>query len=291
MSMRRLVISNSITNRESESVEKYLQEIRKIDVLSPEAELQLFSLAKKGDKKALESLVKANLKFVVSVAKQYQNQGMPLLDLINEGNLGLIKALQHFDETKGFKFISYAVWWIRQHIIQALKEQGRLIRLPSNQVLLRRQILRTNALFEQTLERSATEDELAEALNVDAKDINIVLSNNANHVSLDSPSGDEEDSSLLETIENPNAEKTDRKMSHSESLKSDLEQSFRLLTDMQRQTVCLLFGIGADYAMSLDQISEKFCLSKERVRQIKEKALLKLRSMENSHLLRHYLTA
>lgn len=291
MSMRQLVITKSITKRESESIEKYLQEVRKIELLSPDEENNLFSSIKNGDQRALERLVKSNLRFVVSVAKQYQNQGLPLSDLINEGNLGLIKAAKHFDETKGFKFISYAVWWIRQHIIQALKEQGRLIRMPSNKVSLNKQILRTNALLEQTLQRPATEEELAEALNVEVKDITLVLSNNTNHVSLDTPISDEEDGSLIDTIENPNAERTDKKMNHTESLKADLEQSFRCLTNMQKQTVCLLFGIGSDYPMSLDQISEKFCLSRERVRQIKDKAFSKLRTIENSHLLRRYLTA
>lgn len=289
--MRQLKISKSITSRESQSLEKYLQEIRKVDLLTPEEETSLFPLIKKGDRKALERLVKANLKFVVSVAKQYQNQGSPLCDLINEGNLGLIKAAHHFDDTKGFKFISYAVWWIRQYIIQSLFKQGRLIRMPSNKVSLTKQILRTNAVLEQRLERPASEEELAEALNIDVKEIQLALANNNGHVSLDSPIGDEEDSTLLDVMEDRDAERTDKKMNHTESLKADLEQSFSLLSDMQKQTICLLFGIGCDHPMNLEQISQKFSLSAERIRQIKDKAFAKLRSIENIHLLQRYLSA
>jgi RNA polymerase primary sigma factor len=291
MSMRQLVITKSITSRESQSLEKYLTEIRKVELLTPDEEMNLFSLVRKGDQKALEQLVKANLRFVISVAKQYQNQGLALSDLINEGNLGLIKAARHFDDTKGFRFISYAVWWIRQYIIKALKQDGRLIRLPSNKISLGKQILRTNALLEQGLERPASEEELAGALNIEVKEISLAIASNGHHVSLDSPMGEDEENTLIDEIEDPNAEKTDKKMNHTESLKADLERSFRILTNMQKQTLCLLFGIGSDYPMNLDQISEKFCLSRERVRQIKDKAFAKLRTMENSHLLRRYLTA
>lgn len=289
--MRRLVISKSITNRESESLEKYLREVGKIPVLSPEEETKIFSLIRGGDKKAMDTVIKANLRFVVSVAKQYQGQGLPLSDLINEGNLGLMKATSHFDETKGFKFISFAVWWIRQFILAALKQQGRMVRMPSNKVLLTNQIQRVSALLEQRFERPATADEIAEEMNMEAKDIRQVLASNANHVSLDAKISEEDETSLADTIENPNAEKTDKKVIHTESLSEDLKQSFRSLTKMQEQTICLLYGIGSDNPMSVDQISEKFSLSRERIRQIKDKAISKLRTMKNIHLLQRYLTA
>ncbi|HEV8282894.1 MAG TPA: RNA polymerase sigma factor RpoD/SigA [Chitinophagaceae bacterium] len=289
--MRQLVISKSITNRESQSLEKYLNEIRKLQLLTPDEEINLFSLIKKGDQKALERLVNANLRFVVSVAKQYQNQGLSLCDLINEGNLGLIRAARHFDDTKGFKFISYAVWWIRQHIIHALKEQGRLIRMPSNKIALSKKIQKTNDLLEQELGRPATEEELAKALNIEVKEISLSIMNNNIPISLDSPISEDEENTMIDSIENPNAEKTDKKLNHTESLKTDLEISFRYLTDIQKETVCRLFGIGFDYPMNLDQIGEVFNLSTERMRQIKEKAFDKLRTMENFNLLRRYLTA
>lgn len=291
MSMRPLVITKSITNRETESLARYLSEVGKIQTLSPEEEMNLFSLIRRGDKKAMDRLINANLRFVVSVAKQYQGQGMPLSDLINEGNLGLIKAVNRFDETKGFKFISYAVWWIRQYILSALKEQGKLIRMPSNKVSMNRQIQRTSALLEQTLERPATAEELAEALNMEERDIRSTVANNTFHVSLDANISEDEETCLLDTIEDHNAEKTDKKVLYTESLMEDLKQSFRSLTKIQEATICLLYGIGADGPMSLDQISERFCLSRERVRQIKDKAISKLRTMKNSHLLRRYLTA
>lgn len=291
MSLRPLVITKSITNRECESLAKYLTEVSKIAMLSSEEETNVSSLIRSGDAKATDRLVKANLRFVVSVAKQYQGRGLPLSDLINEGNLGLIKAAKHFDETKGFKFISFAVWWIRQFINAAVNEQGRLIRVPHNKASLNQKIRRTNSLLEQTLERPATAEELAEALNIQVEDVCLTLTSSKDHVSLDARTSEENETSLIDTIENPNAEKTDQNLNHTESLNTDLKQSFRSLTKMQELTVCMFYGIGCDGPMSLDQIGENFFLSPERIRQIRDKALSKLRTIENSHLLRRYLVA
>jgi RNA polymerase primary sigma factor len=291
MSMRQLVISKSVTNRESESLKKYLGEISKVNLLSPDDEIHLFSLIQSGDEKAFERLIKANLKFVVSVAKQYQSQGLSLSDLINEGNCGLMKAARHFDATKGFKFISYAVWWIRQYILQGLQENGRLVRMPSNKILLSRQILKTKGSLEQELGRHASEEEIAEAMHMDVKKLNLILANNINHVSFDSPMGEDAENTLLDTIENPNAEIADKKVNYTESLRADIERSLGTLTKMQKQIMFLLFGLGLNDPINLEQIAEMLSLSRERIRQIRDQALTKLREKESSHLLRRYLCA
>src|SRR3954447_23566954 len=225
MSMRQLKITKSITNRESQSLEKYLQEIGKVDLITPEEEVKLARLIKQGDQKALDRLTKANLRFVVSVAKQYQNQGLSLPDLINEGNLGLIKAAQRFDETRGFKFISYAVWWIRQSILQALAEQSRIVRLPLNKVGLTNRISKAYQLLEQEFEREPTAEELAELLEIPAEEVSTTLMLSVRHLSMDSPLSDGEESTLIDVLENPNAEKTDFKVDHCESLKTEIERS------------------------------------------------------------------
>jgi RNA polymerase primary sigma factor len=289
MSMRQLRITTSITNRESPSLEKYLNEISKVELISPEEEVRLAGLIRKGDKKALDRLTKANLRFVVSVAKQYQGQGLSLPDLINEGNLGLIKAAQRFDDTRGFKFISFAVWWIRQNILQALAEHARMIRLPMNKVALNNRIQRANSQLEQQLERSPSAEELAEAMNMDIDDVNESLGNVSRHVSLDSPIMDDEDGSLLDTLQNFNAANTDEDMAYSQSLKMEIERALKVLNEKQRQTLCYLFGIGVDYPMSMEDVARKFELTLERVRQIKETALQKLRATRNFDALRTYL--
>lgn len=291
MSMRQLKISHSITNRESESLDKYLREINSLELISPEQEVQLSVLIKKGDKKALDSLVKANLRFVVSVAKQYQGQGLSLPDLINEGNLGLIKAARSFDETRGFKFISYAVWWIRQYIIQSLAANARMVRLPLNKVTLKNQIQRTGSMLEQKLERSATAEELAAAMNKDEEEITFGLCLNERHLSLDTPLSEEGEDSMLDVMENPNAVDPDKEVQYEQSLKIEIERSFQILNKQQKETLCYLFGIGVDHAMSMEAVGSLFNVSRERVRQIRDKALDKLRSTVNFRLLRSYIDA
>lgn len=289
MGMRQLRISNSITNRESLSLERYLQEISKVEMISPDEEVRLAGLIKKGNKEALDRLTKANLRFVVSVAKQYQGQGLSLADLINEGNLGLIKAAQRFDDTRGFKFISFAVWWIRQNILQALAEHARMIRLPMNKVALGSRIQRTHSVLEQQLERAPSAEELAEEMNIEVNDIMESLGNSGRHVSLDTPLSEDEDTSLLDTLENHNAERTDSALYHVESLKMEIARSLQVLNEKQRLTICYLFGIGLDHPMSMEDIAQRFDLTLERVRQIKEKALEKLRKTGNFNALRGYL--
>ncbi len=289
MSMRQLKITKSITNRESQSLEKYLQEIGKVDLITPEEEVKLARLIKKGDQKALDRLTKANLRFVVSVAKQYQNQGLSLPDLINEGNLGLIKAAQRFDETRGFKFISYAVWWIRQSILQSLAEQARIVRLPLNKVGLTNRIQKTYSLLEQELEREPSTEELAEALEMDIEEVAASMGISARHVSVDTPLSEGEDNTLLDVLINPNADKTDGILDHDESLKTEIERSLTTLTERQKEVICYFFGIGVDHPMSLEDIGEKFSLTRERVRQIKDKAITKLRTTNRCKLLRTFL--
>lgn len=289
MSMRQLKITKSITNRESQSLEKYLQEIGKVDLITPEEEVRLATLIKQGDQKALDRLTKANLRFVVSVAKQYQNQGLSLPDLINEGNVGLIKAAQRFDETRGFKFISYAVWWIRQSILQALAEQARIVRLPLNKVGLTNRIQKAFSQLEQEFEREPSAEELAELLDMDLDEVTSSLGINARHVSMDTPLSDGEDSTLLDVLENPNAEKTDGELDHNVGLNIEIERSLRQLTDRQKEVVCYFFGIGVDHPLSLEDIGDRFNLTRERVRQIKDKALTKLRATQKADLLRSYL--
>ncbi len=289
MSMRQLKITKSITNRESQSLEKYLQEIGKVDLITPEEEVQLAIKIKEGDQRALEKLTKANLRFVVSVAKQYQNQGLSLSDLINEGNLGLIKAAQRFDETRGFKFISYAVWWIRQSILQALAEQSRIVRLPLNKVGLSNKISKAYSQLEQEFEREPSTEELAEILEIGIEEIETTLGVAARHVSVDAPFVDSEDNSLLDVLENPNADATDVNMAHYDSLRCEIERSLSTLTDRQRDVIKLYFGINVEHPMSLEDIGEKFSLTRERVRQIKDKAITKLRTTSRCSLLKSYL--
>ena len=289
MSMRQLKITKSITNRESQSLEKYLQEIGKVELITPEEEVRLATLIKQGDQKALERLTKANLRFVVSVAKQYQNQGLSLPDLINEGNLGLIKAAQRFDETKGFKFISYAVWWIRQSILQAIAEQARIVRLPLNKVGLTNRIHKAFSQLEQEFEREPSAEELAEMLNMDLDEVESSLGINSRHISMDTPLSEGEESTLLDVLENPNAEKTDAELAYNQSLKTEIDRSLQTLTERQKDVICYFFGIGVDHPLSLEDIGERFNLTRERVRQIKDKAILKLRSHQKGDLLRSYL--
>jgi RNA polymerase primary sigma factor len=289
MSMRQLKITKSITNRESQSLEKYLQEIGKVELISPEEEVKLAIRIKQGDQKALDKLTKANLRFVVSVAKQYQNQGLSLPDLINEGNLGLIKAAQRFDETRGFKFISYAVWWIRQSILQALAEQSRIVRLPLNKVGLTNRIQKAFSLLEQEFEREPSAEELAEVLELDIEEVSSTLNISARHGSMDTPLSEGEDNTLLDVMENPNAERAETNIEHKESLKMEIDRSLKTLTERQKEVICYFFGIGVDHPMSLEDIGDKFNLTRERVRQIKDKAITKLRSNSRSKMLRSYL--
>jgi RNA polymerase primary sigma factor len=289
MSMRQLKITKSITNRESQSLEKYLQEIGKVELITPEEEVRLARLIKQGDQRSLDRLTKANLRFVVSVAKQYQNQGLSLPDLINEGNLGLIKAAQRFDETKGFKFISYAVWWIRQSILQALAEQARIVRLPLNKVGLTNRIQKAFSQLEQEFEREPSAEELAEVLNMELDEVTNTLGMNVRHVSVDTPLSEGEESTLLDVLENANAEKTDALLDHHQSLKTEIDRSLQQLTERQKEVVCYFFGIGVDHPLSLEDIGEKFNLTRERVRQIKDKAITKLRTTQKCDLLRSYL--
>jgi RNA polymerase primary sigma factor len=291
MSMRQLKITKSITNRESQSLEKYLQEIGKVELITPEEEVKLATLIKQGDQRALDRLTKANLRFVVSVAKQYQNQGLSLPDLINEGNLGLIKAAQRFDETRGFKFISYAVWWIRQSILQALAEQSRIVRLPLNKVGLTNRLQKAYSLLEQQFEREPSAEELAELLEMDLEEVSATLGISARHVSMDTPLSEGEDNTLLDVLENPNADRTDNELDHNESLKTEIDRSLKTLTERQKEVICFFFGIGVDHPMSLEDIGERFNLTRERVRQIKDKAITKLRATNRCKLLRTYLGA
>jgi len=291
MSMRQLKITKSITNRESQSLEKYLQEIGKVELITSEEEVKLARKIKEGCQKSLDRLTKANLRFVVSVAKQYQNQGLSLPDLINEGNVGLIKAAQRFDETRGFKFISYAVWWIRQSILQALAEQSRIVRLPLNKVGLTNRIQKAFSQLEQQFEREPSAEELAELLDMDLEEVSATLGISARHISVDTPLSEGEDNTLLDVLENPNAEKTDGLLVHTESLKTEIDRSLRTLTERQKEVICFFFGIGVDHPMSLEDIGEKFHLTRERVRQIKDKAITKLKTSTRCNLLRTYLGA
>ena len=289
MSMRQLKITKSITNRESQSLEKYLQEIGKVELITPEEEVKLATLIKQGCQKSLDRLTKANLRFVVSVAKQYQNQGLSLPDLINEGNLGLIKAAQRFDETRGFKFISYAVWWIRQSILQSLAEQSRIVRLPLNKVGLTNRIQKAFSLLEQQFEREPTPEELAEVLDMDLDEVKATLAINSRHVSMDSPLSDGEESTLIDVLENANADKTDGLLVHNESLKTEIDRSLKTLTERQKEVICFFFGIGVDLGVSCVDIGERFSLTRERVRQIKDKAITKLKASNRCTMLRTYL--
>ena len=287
--MRQLKITKSITNRESQSLEKYLQEIGKVELITPEEEVQLAIQIRKGDQKAVDRLVKANLRFVVSVAKQYQNQGLSLSDLINEGNLGLIKAALRFDETRGFKFISYAVWWIRQSILQSLAEQSRIVRLPLNKVGLSNRVSKAYQQLEQEFEREPTSEELAELLDVGVDEVVASLNVSNRHISMDSPLFEGDDDSLVDVMENTNAERTDVMLEHHESLRLEVEMSLLILTERQKEILCYFFGIGVDHPLSLEDIGTRYNLTRERVRQIKDKAIAKLKSTSRCKQLRVFL--
>ena len=289
MAMRQIKITKSITNRESQSLEKYLQEIGKVELITPEEEVNLAERIRKNDQKALDRLVKANLRFVVSVAKQYQNQGLSLPDLINEGNVGLIKAAMRFDETKGFKFISYAVWWIRQSILQSLAEQSRIVRLPLNKVGLTNKISKAYQQLEQEFEREPTTEEVADLLHLEIEEVTSAINVATRHISMDTPLAEGEDNTLADVLENPNAEKTDHRIEYCESLKTEIERSLEMLSQRQKEVVCYFFGIGQDDPLSLEDIGHKFNLTRERVRQIKDKALTRLKSTNRSKLLKVYL--
>jgi len=289
MGMRQLKISKSITNRESESLEKYLQEIGKVELITPEEEVKLARLIRQGDQKALDRLTKANLRFVISVAKQYQNQGLTLPDLINEGNLGLIKAAQRFDETRGFKFISYGVWWIRQSIMQALAEQSRIVRLPLNKVGLTNRIARAYSHLEQEYERAPTVEEIANYLEADIDEVSATMSMSSRHVSMDSPLGDSEESTLIDVMINVNAESADKQITFDDGLRLEIQRSLTLLTPRQKEVICFFYGIGVDQPVSLEELGERYGLTRERVRQIKDKALEKLKTFTGSNLLRDYM--
>lgn len=288
ISMRQLKITKSITNRESQSLEKYLQEIGKVDLLTPEEEVDLAKKIKQGDQLALEKLTKANLRFVVSVAKQYQNQGLSLGDLINEGNLGLIKAAQRFDETRGFKFISYAVWWIRQSILQALAEQSRIVRLPLNRVGSLNKISKTFAELEQVYEREPSPAELAEALDITTKEVVDTLKIAGRHVSVDAPFVQGEDNSLLDVLESSDNITPESDLM-TDSLRKEVQRALSTLTPREADVICLYFGLNGEHQMTLEEIGEKFTLTRERVRQIKEKAIRRLRHTSRSKTLKPYL--
>ena len=285
--MRQLKITKSITNRESASLDKYLQEIGREELITVEEEVELAQRIKKGDQKALEKLTSANLRFVVSVAKQYQNQGLSLPDLINEGNLGLIRAAEKFDETRGFKFISYAVWWIRQSILQALAEQSRIVRLPLNQVGSLNKINKALARFEQEHERAPSPEELAKELDIPKDKITDTLRVSGRHVSVDAPFAEGEDNSLLDVLVNSDSPIADRGLMN-ESLAIEIERALDTLTDRERDIIKYFFGIGCA-EMTLEEIGDKFELTRERVRQIKEKAVRRLRHTQRSKLLKSYL--
>ncbi|MBP3779605.1 MAG: RNA polymerase sigma factor RpoD/SigA [Prevotella sp.] len=285
--MRQLKITKSITNRESASLEKYLQEIGKEEMISAEEEVELAQRIKKGDQKALERLTKANLRFVVSVAKQYQNQGLTLPDLINEGNLGLLKAAERFDETRGFKFISYAVWWIRQSILQAISEQSRIVRLPLNQVGSLNKINREINKFEQENERRPSLNEIADKIDLPQEKIDEAMSVNSHHISVDAPFADSEDSSLLDVLVNEDIPTTDMGLVN-ESLKSEIQAALSVLSERERKVIEASYGIEQP-ELTLEEIGEKFGLSRERVRQIKEKAIRKLRTSTKNKTLKTYL--
>ncbi len=289
MGMRQLKITKSITNRESQSLEKYLQEIGKVELLEGEEEVLLAQKVKQGDTLALDRLVKANLRFVVSVAKQYQNQGLTLSDLINEGNLGLIKAAMRFDETKGFKFISYAVWWIRQSILQSLAEQSRIVRLPLNKVGLTNKISKAYQSLEQEYEREPSPQEIAELLDLPVEEVAATMKAGFRHVSIDSPVAEGEDITLIDLLENTNEAQTDEKLAYHESLHVEIERSLGTLTDRQKKVICFFFGIGVERALSLEDIGSRFNLTRERVRQIKDKAINKLKAANRARQLRYYL--
>ena len=286
--MRQLKITKQVTNRETASLDKYLQEIGKVDLITADEEVELAQRIKAGDQIALEKLTKANLRFVVSVAKQYQNQGLTLPDLINEGNLGLIKAAQRFDETRGFKFISYAVWWIRQSILQALAEQSRIVRLPLNKIGSINKINKTYAFLEQSHERPPSAEEIAKELDMTINDVKESMKNSGRHVSMDAPLVEGEDSNLYDVLRSGESPNPDRELLH-ESLRTEIERALETLTPREADVIRLYFGLGNQHPMTLEEIGETFDLTRERVRQIKEKAIRRLRHKSRSKKLRSYL--
>ncbi len=286
--MRQLKITKSITNRETASLDKYLQEIGREELITADQEVLLAQRIKVGDQEALEKLVKANLRFVVSVAKQYQNQGLSLPDLINEGNLGLIKAAQRFDETRGFKFISYAVWWIRQSILQALAEQSRIVRLPLNQVGSLSKIKKESNRLEQQFERPPSAEEIAEAMEVPQQKIDAALKITTRYISMDAPLAEDEDTKYIDVFVNEDAEGTDNTLIK-ESLLKEIHRSLSTLSEKERQVLYLYFGIGMNHGLTLEEIGLKFDLTRERVRQIKERAIRRLKQSSRSKLLKYYL--
>jgi RNA polymerase primary sigma factor len=286
--MRQLKITKSITNRENASLEKYLQEIGREDLITAEEEVKLARKIRQGDQASLEKLTKANLRFVVSVAKQYQNQGLSLPDLINEGNLGLIKAAKRFDETRGFKFISYAVWWIRQSIMQALAEQSRIVRLPINQLGSVNKIKKAFSVLEQKFEREPSNNELSILLDLPEDSVANTMKISGKHVSMDAPFVAGEEHSLLDVLENPDSPLAD-KLLMTESLRQEINRSLSTLTQRESDVVKLFYGIGCSHSFTLEEIGAKFDLTKERVRQIKEKAIRRLRHNSRSKLLKSYL--
>ena len=286
--MRQLKITKQVTNRETASLDKYLQEIGKVDLITAEEEVELAQRVKKGDQLALEKLTKANLRFVVSVAKQYQNQGLTLPDLINEGNLGLIKAAQRFDETRGFKFISYAVWWIRQSILQALAEQSRIVRLPLNKIGSINKINKTYAFLEQSHERPPSAEEIANELDMTINDVKESMKNSGRHVSMDAPLVEGEDSNLYDVLRSGESPNPDKELIH-ESLRTELERALETLTPREADVIKLYFGLGNHHPMTLEEIGETFDLTRERVRQIKEKAIRRLKHTSRSKILKTYL--
>lgn len=287
--MRQLKITNTITNRDSATLEKYFNEVSRIELLTPEEEVELTRRIRKGDQLALEKLVKANLRFVVSVAKQYHHNKIPLNDLINEGNIGLIRAAKMFDETKGFKFISYAVWWIRQSIMQALDNHARMVRVPSNKLTTLSKMYRAETAMEQQFERQPTEEELADFLGVEVSEVKNTNAASLRQSSLDAPFEEGEGNSLLDVLDNPDAASSDSDLVNQDSLSTELNRLLSMLTEREREIIKLTFGIGCEYSQSFEDIADNLGLTRERIRQIKENALRKLRSKAGLKLLQPYL--
>ncbi|MGB0427875.1 MAG: sigma-70 family RNA polymerase sigma factor [Flavobacteriales bacterium] len=286
--MRQLKITKQVTNRETASLDKYLQEIGKVELITAEQEVELAQRIREGDQVALEKLTKANLRFVVSVSKQYQNQGLSLPDLINEGNLGLIKAAQRFDETRGFKFISYAVWWIRQSILQALAEQSRIVRLPLNKIGSINKINKTYAALEQNYEREPSSHEIAESMEITETEVKEFRRNSGRHVSMDAPLVEGEDSSLYDVVSSNESPNPDKELLM-DSLRIEIERALTTLNEREADVVRLYFGLGSEHPMTLEEIGETFDLTRERVRQIKEKAIRRLKHASRSKILKTYL--
>src|SRR5690554_4003684 len=286
--MRQLKITKQVTNRETKSLNSYLQDVSKIDLITAEEEVELAQRIREGDQRALDKLSRANLRFVISVAKQYQNQGLSLPDLINEGNLGLVKAAKRFDETRGFKFISYAVWWIRQSILQVLAEQSRIVRLPLNRVGSLNKISKTFSELEQKFEREPSPEELAEVLEVTASEVVDTMKISGRHVSMDAPFVQGEENSLLDVLENDGEVKPDDGLMN-DSLRKEVQRALSTLTQREADVITLYFGLNGEHAMTLEEIGEKFNLTRERVRQIKEKAIRRLRHTSRSKTLKPYL--